>query len=58
MCREASSITVFEKFSRYGTKINNFVDILLKKTVHVQLGHHIESHGRLDKTVYSESSVR
>ena len=41
------------------TKITNFVDVLLEKAVHAQLGHHIlESHGRLDKTMYSESSVK
>ena len=39
------------------TKINNFVDVLLK-----QAESHtttiLESHGRLDKTMYGESSVK
>ena len=56
--RETSSITVFENVSQYWEKIKNFVDILLKKTAHVQQGTVRESHGTLDETVYGESSVK
>ena len=46
-------------FTVLETKNNNFVDVLLKKTVHTQLGYTIlESHRKLDKTVYGESSVK
>ena len=42
MFRETSSITGFENFFMVlGTKINNFVDVLLKKTAHAQLGCNI-----------------
>ena len=44
-------------FTVLPTKINNF-DILLENTAHVQLGYQLESHGRLDKTMYDESSVK
>ena len=41
MFRETRSITIFEKFSRYWKqKLTIFVDVLLKKTAHVQLGYH------------------
>ena len=41
MFRETSRITVFEKFSRYWEeKLTIFVDILLEKTAHAQLGCH------------------
>ena len=39
------------------TKINNFVDVLLKKA-ESHTTTILESHGRLDKTMYGESSVK
>ena len=44
-------------FTVLPTKINNF-DILLENTAYAQLGYQLESHGRLDKTIYDESSVK
>ena len=39
--KEASSITVFEKFSQYWEqKLTIFVDVLLEKTEDAQLGYH------------------
>ena len=50
---------VFGKLSRYWEqKLTIFVDILLEKTAHAQMDTIQESHRRLDKTVYGESSVK
>ena len=41
MFRETSSITRFEKFSRYWEqKLTFFINVLLEKTTHAQLGYH------------------
>ena len=59
MFRETSNITVFGKFSWYWEqKLTIFVEVLLEKTAHAQLGYHTESHRRLDKTMYGESNVK
>ena len=61
MCWEASSITVFEKFLRYWEqKINNFVEVLVKKTAHAQQGYHTRKSRKTlyGETVYGESSVK
>ena len=59
MCREASSITVFEKFSRYWEQKLAILLTSCSKRLHMRNWDTIlESHGRLDKTVYGESSVK
>ena len=57
--KEASSITVFEKFSQYWEqKLTILLMSCLKRLHMCNWDTILESHRRLDKTVYSESSVK
>ena len=57
--KEASSITVFEKFSQYWEqKLTNLLTFCSKRLHMRNWDTILESHGSLDKTVYGESSVK
>ena len=57
--KEASSITVFEKFSQYWEQKLTILLTSCSKRLRIRNWDTIlESHGRLDKTVYGESSVK
>ena len=59
MCREASSITAFEKFLRYWEqKLTILLTSCSKKLRMHNWDTILESHVRLDKTVFGESSVK
>ena len=61
-CLEKQAISRYlEKFHGVlGTKINIFCwrPAQKDKIAHVQLRYHTKCHGRLDRTVYGESSVK
>ena len=61
MFRETSSITVFETFSRYWYSEQKLTILLTSCSKRLCMRNWdtiLESHGRLDKTVYGESSVK
>ena len=59
MCREASSITIFEKFPRYWEQKLTILLTSCSKRLRMRNWDTIlESHETLDKTVYGESSVK
>ena len=57
--RQTSSITVFENFLRYWKqKLTILLTSCSKRLRMRNWDTKLESHGRLDKTVYGESSVQ